>query len=315
MPAERTHRTQYEVEINAPAGVVSGLIADSAHQSRYSPSTVHVEQLEFDGSHERLRIWGLVDGEVRSWITRRHFSADLRRVESVHQAPAAPTAGTTESWDMKALSPDRTRLTLRRETCLADDARTPAPRHTTDAEVRHELEGVRALAERWDDLEELLLTFEDSVRVKGPAELVYDFLYRVGDWPELLPHVSRVNVVEDQPGVQMVSMDTIVEGRTRTTGAVRVCFPHAGRIVFTRTTPTELLSAHTGEWSLVPDVHGVTVLAQHSVVLREENIRRVLGKGVDTAGARRYVREAIGRTSTATLNLARRHAETAIRVL
>ncbi len=39
---------------------------------------------------------------------------------------------------------------------------------------------------------------------------------------------------------------------------------------------------------------------------------RVLGPAADLTTARRYVRQALGRNSTATLELARRHAESAI---
>jgi aromatase len=160
------------------------------------------------------------------------------------------------------------------------------------------------------------MSFEDSVRVNGPAELVYDFLYRVADWPQLVPHVSRLDLTEDQPGVQVMAMDTVTaDGSTHTTESVRVCFPHAQRIVYKQTATPLLMSAHTGEWSVVPDETGVTVTSQHSVVLRPENIEPVLGPDADVQTARRYVREALGRNSGATLALAKKHAESAVRVL
>lgn len=75
------------------------------------------------------------------------------------------------------------------------------------------------------------------------------------------------------------------------------------------------MAAHTGEWSVLPDESGVSVVSQHSVVLREEAVAGVLGPEADLARARRYVREALGRNSTVTLNLAKRHAESAVRML
>ena len=139
---------------------------------------------------------------------------------------------------------------------------------------------------------------------------MYDFLYRVGDWPRLIPHVERLELTEETPGVQVMSMDTLTaDGAVHTTESVRICFPHAGRIVYKQTTTPALMEAHTGEWNVVSDENGVTAVAQHSVVLREEAVERVLGPGADLAGARRYVREALGRNSTATLHLARQYAE------
>ncbi|MEF2529087.1 hypothetical protein [Streptomyces sp. CS62] len=113
-----------------------------------------------------------------------------------------------------------------------------------------------------------------------------------------------------------MAMDTLTaDGSVHTTESVRVCFPHAGRIVYKQTTTPALMAAHTGEWSVIPDETGVTAVSQHSVLLREEAVERVLGPGTTVAQARQYVREALGRNSTATLALAKQHAETAVRML
>ncbi|MFF6918404.1 SRPBCC family protein [Streptomyces sp. NPDC012466] len=318
MSAERVHRTTHEVTVAAPAGVVYGLISDAVRWPLFFPPNVHVEQLEFDGDSERLRMWATANGQVRSWTSRRLLDPALRRVEFRQELPAAPVQAMGGTWTVDALGADRSRLTLLHEFTVADDAPDDVAwvERATDTNSRTELDSLRRLAEQWGRLDELVLSFEDSVRVHGPAELVYDFLYRIGDWPELVPHVSRLDFTEDEPGVQVMSMDTrTADGSSHTTRSVRVCFPHAGRIVYKQTATPLLMSAHTGEWSVVPDETGVTVFAQHSVVLREENIARVLGEDADLAQARRYVREALGRNSTATLELAKKHAESAVTVL
>lgn len=85
---------------------------------------------------------------------------------------------------------------------------------------------------------------------------------------------------EDAPGIQVVLVDTCAaEGAgTVTTRAVRLCFPHAGRIVFKETRPPRLLAAHSGEWSLLPDASGVTVVAAHRVMLRQDAVAGELGE-------------------------------------
>ncbi|MFC7310276.1 aromatase/cyclase [Streptomyces monticola] len=318
MAVERVHSTAHEVNVAAPAGVVYGLIADATRWPWYFPPNVHVEQLEFDGKQERLRMWATANGQVRSWTSRRVLSPALRRIEFRQELPAAPVKTMDGTWIVEALAPEQSRLTLLHDfTVEGDDPEGVGwVERAVDSNSRTELGHLRQIAERWARLDELVLSFEDSVRVHGPAELVYDFLYRVRDWPELVPHVSRLDAVEDQPGVQVMSMDTTTaDGSSHTTESVRVCFPHAGRIVYKQTATPALMAAHTGEWSVEPDESGVTVTSQHSVVLREENIESVLGAGADVSQARRYVRQALGRNSTATLNLAKRHAESAIRVL
>ncbi|MFI2620597.1 aromatase/cyclase [Streptomyces sp. NPDC018584] len=316
--SERVHRTAHSVEVDAGAGVVYGLISDAVQWPLYFPPNVYVERLEFDGTQERLRMWATANGEVRSWISQRVQDPQERRIEFCQTRPQAPVHTMRGSWIVEERPGGTSLLTLLHDFTVLDDRPEDVAWVTSacDSNSRAELDNVKRLAERWTHLDELIFSFEDSVRVKGPAELVYDFLYRVADWPDLIPHVSRLQLTEDSPGVQVMSMDTLTaDGTAHTTESVRVCFPHAGRIVYKQTVTPALMEAHTGEWSVVPDATGVTVVSSHSVVLREEAVTRVLGPAADLSTARRYVRQALGRNSTTTLELAKRHAESAIRVL
>ncbi|MFJ9213866.1 aromatase/cyclase [Streptomyces sp. NPDC102264] len=318
MPGERVHRTAHSVGVAAPAGVVYGLISNAVRWPLFLPPNVHVERLEFDGENERLRMWAMANGQVRSWLSQRVQDPQGRRIGFRHHNPQAPLETMSGTWTVEERGDGTSLLTLLHDFTVSGDRAQDVAwvRRAVDSNSDAELESLRRLAERWTRLDRLVLSFEDTVRVKGPAELVYDFLYRAGDWPELLPHVDRLDLTEDTPGVQVMAMDSrTADGSTHTTESVRVCFPHAGRIVHKQTRTPALMDAHTGEWSLLPDETGVSVVSQHSVVLREEAIERVLGPGADLTDARRFVREALGRDSTATLNLAKRHAESAIRML
>ncbi|MEV7559736.1 aromatase/cyclase [Streptomyces sp. NPDC048331] len=314
MSAEHVHRTTHEVTVAAPAGVVYGLIADAAKWPLYFPPNVHVEQLESDGSRERLRMWATANGQIKSWTSRRTLDVAQRRIEFRQEVPASPLESMGGTWIVEARGGASCRLVLLHDfTVAGDDADDVAwVERATDTNSHAELGNIKRLAEGWERLDDLVMSFEDSVRVEGPAERVYSFLHHVQEWPTLVPHVSRLDVTEPEPGVQVMSMDTLTaDGNSHTTESVRVCFPDARRIVYKQTATPLLMSAHTGEWSLVEDETGVTVTSQHSVVLREENITRVLGPRAGVAECRRYVREALGRNSTATLNLAKAHAESA----
>ncbi|MFG2754453.1 aromatase/cyclase [Streptomyces xanthophaeus] len=314
---EHARRIPYKVRMAAPAGVVYGLIVDAVKWPLYFSLSVHVERLELDGERERLRIWSLVDGRLESWISWRRLDPVERCVEFRQEVPAAPLDSMGGALTARAQGPHTTELELQydfrvtgglpEDVAWADGAAARAS--------LTQLADLKALAERWTRLDELVVSFEDSVRVHGPAELVYDFLYRAGDWPELVPHVTRVDLSEDAPGIQRMTMNTLTEHGSRTTDSVRICFPHAGRIIHKQTAPSPLLEAHTGEWSVIPDETGVTVVAQHSVVLREEDIATVLGEGAGLAEARAYVREAVGRPGLDLLAQAKRHAESAVRML
>lgn len=313
---KRVSRTSHSTEVAAPAGVVYGLISDAVRWPLFFPPNVHVERLEFDGTNERLRMWATAGGELRSWISERLQDPQARRIEFRQSHPQAPVESMLGVWQVEELPGGTARLTLLHDFTVYGDRAEDAAwvEQAIDTNSRAELAGLKGLAERWKRFDELVLSFEDTVHIDAPEKAVYDFLYRVGDWPRLIPHVSRLDLTENAPGVQVMKMDTLTaDGASHTTESVRVCFPHAGRIVYKQTVTPALMEAHTGEWSVVSDATGVTAVSQHSVVLREDAVERVLGPGADLAQARRYVREALGRNSTTTLELARRHAESALR--
>jgi aromatase len=313
MPSQSVCVAEQTVPVAAPADVVYGMLADAPRWPVLLAPFVHVERLDFDGARESLRLWYLRCGGVCSALVRRELRPGERRIDFETRDDLLPEAPTSGSWSVASESADRCLLTLRHE----------RPRGTRDetemlrADVAGELTAVREAAERWDRLDELLLAFEDSVYVLGSSELVYDFLYRVKDWVDLVPDVERVDVTEDQPGVQLTALHTFAPdtGDTRVSESVRLCFPAAGRILHKDTVTPDLVAAHWGEWSLQPDESGVRVVSVHQVMLDESAVRSVLGEEALLVDARRYVREWLGRSSTETLELARWHAESAVRRL
>ncbi|MFH8224538.1 SRPBCC family protein [Streptomyces sp. NPDC018057] len=314
MPSQRVHSSQDTVSVDAPAGVVYGLLADAPRWPVFLPSCVHVEQMDFDGTEEQLWVWDVTADHVHASRSRRLLHPLTRSIDFELADPAWPGATSSGTWTVEPDGAARSRVTLRHERPRGGPAEGP---DTLDADVRAQLARVREAAERWDRLDELLLSFEDSVRVEGPSELVYDFLYRVQDWTELLPHVEWTSVTEDQPGIQIAALDTCAAatGETVTVETVRLCFPHAGRIVYKETLTPELIAAHSGEWSLVPDATGTTLVSAHRVLLREEAVAPLLGEGACLADARTQVREWLGRDSREALGLAKWHAESPLRRL
>ncbi|MFE3582136.1 aromatase/cyclase [Streptomyces vinaceus] len=317
MAAERVHRTVHETEVAAPAGVVYGLIADPVQWPLYFPPNVYVERLEFDGVHERLRMWATANGRVKSWTSRRVLDVAARRIEFRQEVPAAPLSAMTGTWIVEPLGAERSRLVLLHDFSVAGDRAEDVEwvERATDTNSRAELGNLARLGARWGRLDDLVMSFEDTVRVDAPPELVYAFLERAERWPELLPHVARLELTEPEelPGVQVMAMDTLTaDGSAHTTESVRVCFPAAGRIVYKQTRTPALMSAHTGAWTVTGGAYGSTVTSRHGVVLREEAVAGVLGASADLAAARRYVREALGRNSTATMTYAKQYAESAL---
>ncbi|MGW0792875.1 aromatase/cyclase [Streptomyces sp. NPDC002911] len=321
VPGECVRRLSHSIDVDAPAGVVYTLVVSAERRPLHFPSNVYVERLDFHdfgGVCERLRVWALADGEVKSWTSDRIQDSARRSLFFRQDRIMEPAGSMGGTFSVQPLGPDRCRLTIDHAFTSLDDS--PESMAWLEANVaattRSDLKNLRFLAERWTRLDELLLSFEESVRVKGPAELVHSFLYDVESWPGHLPQVRRVDLDEPQVGVQKVTMAlAAADGTVQDITSVRLCFPHAGRIVHKEMTPRKLLAAHCGEWSVVCDEYGVTVTSQHHVVLRESDIEPVLGPGATLEDARRRVRAELGEESLRTLHLARQHAESAVRVL
>ncbi|MEU6679805.1 aromatase/cyclase [Streptomyces sp. NPDC046925] len=328
MPGERVHRLRHSLEVAAPAGAVFALLADTARRPLYSPHVVHVERLDFDGVRERLRVWESAGGRIRSSLLVRVQHPHERRIEFVQLGRETPVDSLSGEWTVEEIAGGRSVVTVRHEFTVAGDRDDDAAGEglVTGDNARAELESLRRIAESRAGLDDLVLSFEESVRVHGPGELLFDFLYRAADWPGLLPHMRRLDLTEPSPGVQILDYDVrLPDEAAHTGGSVRLCFPHAGRIVFKQTVPSGPVAAHTGEWSVLPDEHGVRVIAQHTVLLDESALRAALPEwGKSATGpvspsvlelARRRVRQAIGRTSLAILELAGQHAESSVRSL
>ncbi|MFE9727362.1 SRPBCC family protein [Streptomyces sp. NPDC005794] len=193
MSGERVHRMRHSVEVAAPAGVVYALLADAVRRPLYCPPVLHVERLDFDGTREHSRVWESAGGHIRPSLSTRVPHLHERRVEFVQLRHEAPVESIGGEWTVVEGAGGRSVVTLRHEYTVAGDHGDDVAwvGLVTGDNARAELESLRRIAERRDGLDDLVLSFEDSVRVNGPGELVYDFLYRAADWPGLVPHVQR----------------------------------------------------------------------------------------------------------------------------
>ncbi|MFE4519376.1 aromatase/cyclase [Kitasatospora sp. NPDC056783] len=308
MPA--TRHTTHSIDVDAPADTVYALIADAPAWPRRFAPTLHVEREELAPGAERLRIWARANGEVKHWTSRRELDPGQRRIAFRQEVSSPPVASMAGGWQVTE-RPGGATLTLTHEFGALDDD----PRgldwitEATDRNSRSELAAIKDLAERWDGLAELEFEFEDSVLVDAAPETVHDFLRDAAAWPARLPHVARLDLREESGGIQHMAMDTrTADGSEHTTESVRICLPGTD-IAYKQLRTPSMMAAHTGRWSVQPTEHGVRVTSWHAVVLNPEAIPAVLGPDATAATARRFIRDAAGGNSRATLGLAKRFAE------
>lgn len=305
-------RVRHSVTVKAPAHTVFDLVADVAQWPLVFPPTIHAEQLERTGPDERIRLWALANGEVKTWTSRRSLDRARLSVRFRQEITQPPVASMGGEWSLEACSEQETRVVLHHDYRALDDDPEGLRwiRQAVDRNSRAELDRLRSAVELGGSIDELTLRFEDSVRVRGAAADVYAFLADAARWPERLPHVARLELREDTPGVQEMEMETrTVDGTTHTTRSVRVCFPEH-RIVYKQTLLPMAMAGHTGEWLIRDQGDGtVGVTSRHVVLIDTAGAAKALGDRTTVKQAKTVVRTALGKNSRTTLEHARAYAE------
>lgn len=311
-----SREVEHQITVGAPAAAVYRLIAEVQNWPHLFPPTVHVDHLERSADSERIRIWATANGEVKHWISRRVLDPGALRIDFRQEVSAPPVAAMGGAWLIEPVSGTESLVRLFHDYRAVDDSPTDLAwiEQAVDRNSRSELAALKTNVElATAEGDGRMFSFADTVAVDGAARDVYDFLNEADRWQERLPHVARVVLTEETPGLQTLEMDTRTkDGATHTTKSVRVCFPHH-KIVYKQTTLPALMKLHTGFW-LVSEGEGddatrLSVTSQHTVVINEENIDRVLGAGASVADARTFIRNALSGNSMATLRHTKEYAE------
>ncbi|MEN3586266.1 aromatase/cyclase [Streptomyces sp. ZYX-F-203] len=309
MTDHEIHRTEHTIDVDAPAELVYALIAEVTRWPETFPPTVHAEVVERTGESELIRIWAMANDTAKTWTSRREHDATNLEVTFRQERSQHPVGGMGGAWSVEPLTETTSRVRLLHDFHAATD--DPADlewiRQAVDRNSGSELKALKASAEAAGT--DRLVTFEDTVHVEGRGKDVYDFLNEARLWQERLPHVGRVRLEEDEPGLQILEMDTRAkDGGTHTTRSVRVCTP-ATTIVYKQIVLPALMTLHTGRWLIEERDGGADVTSRHTVRVNTENITRVLGADATAETAAAFVQSALSTNSLATLRLAKAHAE------
>ncbi|MCQ4044519.1 aromatase/cyclase [Streptantibioticus rubrisoli] len=307
----QTHHAQHTITVAAPARTVYGIVEDAASWPRVFPPSVHVERTPVNEGEEIIRIWATANGEVKNWTSRRRLDPVGLRIAFRQEVSQHPVASMGGDWLITPLTEASCEVVLNHDFTAVDDD----PEHVSwitramDRNSAAELETLKATAEQAGRLPELLLSFEDELRIAGSAADVHEFVWRADRWEERLPHVARVELTEPSQHTQVLEMDTKAkDGSQHTTRSIRVSFAPR-RIVYKQLLVPALMTAHTGEWLLREEGGVTTATSRHTVVLKPSAVTEVLGARATVADARELVRGALSANSLTTLRHAKEFAE------
>jgi aromatase len=306
-----TREVEHEIKVLAPPEIVYQIIAEVANWPQIFPPSVHVEYLERGAEGELIQIWATANGEAKTWTSRRVLDSTALRVEFRQEVSQPPVGAMGGAWVVEPISDDESLVRLQHDYRAVDN--DPKKLDWIDLAVdrnsRAELAALKTHAELVTRAPELLLIFDDIVQIDGSAKDSYDFINEAQLWSERLPHVARVSLREDVPGLQFLEMDTRTkDGSVHTTKSVRVAFPYT-KIVYKQIQTPALMTLHTGHWLLEEKPDGVAATARHTVVINDANIAKVLGDEASIDDARTFVRAALSANSLATLGHAKEYAE------
>lgn len=312
MTTVNQREVSHDIIVNAPSDEIYRLIAEVDNWPQIFPPTVHVGHLERSADSERIRIWATANGQPKSWVSRRVLRPDALSIDFRQEVSTPPVAAMGGTWTVEPVSAVASRVRLLHDYRAVDDDPDSLAwiDQAVDKNSRAELAALKTTVEQAvGDTAGWTFSFEDSVWIGAAAEHVYDFLNEARSWHDRLPHVTRVQLDEDDPGLQVLEMDTVAkDGSVHTTKSVRVCFPHR-EIVYKQITVPALMTLHTGRWSLTPAGDGFTATSQHTVTINPDTIETVLGADAGLSQAKDYVQTALSANSRVTLELAKTYAE------
>jgi aromatase len=305
-----TH-TEHTITMAVPPEAAFWIISDVRTWPVVFPPTVHAERIGGTDTDERIQLWAMANGELKTWVSRRQLDPAAGRIEFGQERTAAPVAAMHGTWSLRPVPGGGCQAVLSHDFRAAGD--DPGALARIEQAVEHnsraELGALKAAAEAHARRGDLLLRFEDTEVADGPSAAAYDFIYRCQDWPDRLPHVTRVALTEETPGLQIMEMDTKPPGGpVHTTVSGRVCFP-GSRILYKQTQVPPLLAAHCGEWRFEDAGGGTRITSRHTVLINADAVAGVLGDGATVEQATSRVREALSANSLTTMRHARAHAE------
>jgi aromatase len=308
MPSE-LRTSKHEIKIAAAAEDIYRLLAQAENWPQLFPPNVHVDHVERGEREERIRIWATAGDSVKNWTSHRILDPEKRRIDFRQEVSSPPVAAMGGTWQIEELPSGEALVRLAHDFRAIDESGLTWLEEVVDRNSRSELESLRALAESKAATDELTCSFEDTVRIKGEAQDVFDFVYEANLWTERLPHVVTVRLDQPAPGLQTLEMDTLSkDGTTHTTKSYRVGLaPH--RIVYKQITLPALITLHTGRWTFTPTDEGVAASSQHTFTVNTATIAKVLGDEATVQDAIDYERTALSTNSMATLTIAKAYAE------
>ena len=294
-------RTDHSIQVAWPADQAFRVSLEVNHWPEIFPPCLAAKVLEETDTRQRIALTARANDRVFSWESVRVIDRDRRQISFFQSKPSPLVRFMNGTWSFEPENAGCL-ITLTHDFEVADSVtgvvegvgtREEATRFmlgTIEANSRKELAAIAARLERdfWRH------TFEESLIIRRPAELVSRLLQDAASWPWLLPHCNDVRMIYDDGAFQEFVMVVQVGEKTEVIRSIRVLSPN--RIEYFQPEPPPALREHRGRWTVTERPDGVEVVSWHDVVLNPE-----FWSGKDPQAAKHQVETAINRNSLGTM--------------
>lgn len=154
---------------------------------------------------------------------------------------------------------------------------------------------------------ERMVHVADDVVIRAELNEVFGYCWKAKLWPKLTEHVKRIEMLDEQEGLQRFRMTVDNNGKLYTVETVRRA---TGReqIDYQQTTPPAFLRRHTGRWCFRREGNAVHVSLTHEAEVDESRALALLPvKNLDEA--EHFVAESLSKNGRRTMLAIKAHLE------
>lgn len=117
-------------------------------------------------------------------------------------------------------------------------------------------------------------TFSVGIRIARDARTVLDAFWRLESWPEVAPHVLKIDMLYADAQAQVLKMTVQSRGRTDVFKTVRIL--QGDCIFYYQPEPPPFLRRHYGWWEVASEQGATIITSRHEVDLHLDVATRYL---------------------------------------
>ena len=302
--------TMHSIEIDTEIEKVYNVCANVLKWPEYFPPCKKAKIITENGNQQLIEITAKSNEEEFTWQSERILYPKNYRIE-FHQSTPGPLVKYMQGiWHVFKLNRG-VLLSLQHTFEVKDNVENlinnvqnkedalQFMHQSIDSNTKQELGAIKKLLEN-DGLRNLEAKFTAEIDIKATAEQVFNLLYNIKDWPNILPHCEKITVLYEDGCNQEFEMTVVnAEGKSEVMRSIRHGYVNT-MIEYFQPSPPPVLKQHAGKWTINETESGIHLEAWHSITLCEDGVRNVWGE-IGSEKALHRVVQAITKNSMATM--------------